>query len=299
MKQKEKIKCLICDSNNMKKYYYPDVHYNDKIFKYYECYNCSSAQLNPMPDKIDYEMMYGINDHKYLTKLSNDEKIDFSRKMPKYNHQKYQIELFKYYNYKKERKTLLDFGCGSGFYIYHAEKQGLNCTGVEFNLEFVELMKKKTGLNICTIDQIFDEKFDIIHLGHVLEHMENPQKTILDLKKYSHSDTIFIIDGPLEKNKCLSRFLIKTISIIKNKKYNTYAPQHLTLTNYNSQLLFFKKCNLEKINYCVKEQMFPLPEKFDIKNPINAFLFLFSRISILASRLNSKWGNIFHYAGKF
>jgi len=294
----KEIKCLICESAEMYNYYYPNVHYNDKVFTYLECNTCKSAQINPMPEESDYKKMYGTNDHKYLSNLEGNEKINFSKKMPTYNHQKQQIDFFNYYNYKKSKKTLLDFGCGSGFYINHAQNKGLKCTGIEFNKEFATLMKNKTGFNICTIDQIENEKFDIIHLGHVLEHMENPYETILELKKYAHSETIFIIDGPLEKNKCLSRFFIKIVSLIKNKKFNTYAPQHLTFTNYQSQLLFFERCKFEKINYSVKEQMFPFPEQFNIKSPMKSILFILSRISILISMTNSKWGNIFHYAGR-
>lgn|GEM_PF-3424258 len=290
--------CLICGNNKMHKYYYPDVHFNDKIFKYYECGSCHSAQIDPMPDENDYSKMYGVNDHAYLAKLKEGENVNFNKKYPKYNHQKFQIDFFSKNNYHITKKTLLDYGCGSGFYIYHAQKKGLDCTGVEFNPEFALLLKQKTGLNILTLNEIKGKTFDIIHLGHVLEHMENPQLALQDLKKFAHKDTLFIVDGPLEKNKCLSRLLIKTISILKHKKFNTYHPQHLTFTNYNSQLVLFENAGLTKINYQVKEQMFPLPEMFNITKPFKSLLFITSRISIAISKLNPKWGNIFHYAGK-
>ena len=291
--------CLVCRNNKMLNYYYPPVHFNNKVFTYYECGYCFSAQIDPIPDKSDYDEMYGINDHAYLKKLKEGETINFNKPYPKYNHQKYQIDLFSENNYHLGKKTLLDYGCGSGFYLYHANKKGLECTGVEFNSEFALLLKQKTGLNILTLNEIKGKMFDIIHLGHVLEHMEDPQKMLQDLKKFAHQDTLFIIDGPLEKNKCLSRFLIKTISILKHKKFNTYHPQHLTFTNYNSQLILFENAGLTKINYQVREQMFPFPEKFNITKPFNSLLFIMSRISINISKINPKWGNIFHYAGKY
>jgi ubiquinone/menaquinone biosynthesis C-methylase UbiE len=292
------MRCLVCGKDNMHNYYYPDVHFNNKIFKYYECGDCGSAQIDPMPDVDDYKKMYGVNDHRYLTELKENEFVDFNRSYPKYNHQKYQIDFFSKYKYHLHGKTLLDYGCGSGFYMHHAKKFGLDCTGVEFNADFAALLKSKTGLNIVTLEEVKGKQFDIIHLGHVLEHMEDPGMFLESMKQYAHKSTVFIIDGPLEKNTCLTRFFIKMISLIKRKKFNTYPPQHLTFTNYHSQLLLFKKNNLECMNYEVQEQMFPLPEKFEISKPFGALQFIISRISINLSRLNSTWGNIFHCAGK-
>jgi ubiquinone/menaquinone biosynthesis C-methylase UbiE len=290
--------CLVCGNNKLRKYYYPEVRFNNKTFNYYECTSCRSAQIDPMPNADDYAKMYGVNDHTYLTKLKASESVNFERIFPKYNHQKYQVDFFSKYNYHLSGKTLLDYGCGSGFYMYHAKKQGLECTGVEFNSEFASLLKEKTGLTILTVTEISGKTFDIVHLGHVLEHMENPFITMEELKKYGHKDTLFIIDGPLEKNRCLTRWMIKLISLIKNKKFNTYSPQHLTFTNYSSQLLLLEKAGFKKINYEVQEQMFPLPEVLNLMDPFKSLLFIVSRISINISKLHPKWGNVFHYAGK-
>lgn len=293
------VDCLICSNNGMIKYYYPNVHFNDKIFSYYECKKCKSAQIEPIPNEDDFNKMYGVSDHSYLLKLQENEKINFNKTLPNYNHQKYQITFLNKYLPQGKGKTLLDIGCGSGFYMYHAAKLGYECTGIEFNKEFCKILSDKTGLNITTIDTIENRKFDVIHLGHFLEHLPDPYNYLNFIKKFTHKNTIVVIDGPLEKNPCLSRFIIKTVSLIKRKKFNTYPPQHITFTNHQSQLVLFERCGLKKINYIVKEQAFPLPEKPNLKNPYKLILFIISRISIFISKTNSTWGNIFHYAGKF
>lgn len=291
--------CLICNSNNMRKYYYPDVHFNGKIFSYYECFDCKSARIVPIPDDDDFSKMYGTTDHSYLLQLKDTDRLNFDKALSRYNHQNYQLYFLKKFYAQGKGKKLLDIGCGSGFYMYHATKLGYECTGIEFNETFCNLLSQKTDLHITTFDNINNKKFDLIHLGHFLEHTPNPTETIQDIKKYAHKDTLIIIDGPLEKNACLSRFIIKCGSKIKRKKYNSYPPQHITFTNYQSQLYLFEKCGLQKINYFVKEQMFPFPERVDIKKPVTLFLFIISRCSIIISNLNPRWGNIFHYAGRF
>jgi SAM-dependent methyltransferase len=290
--------CLICGGHSFRNYYYPEVHFNNKVFRYYECNSCYSAQIDPMPGADDYLKMYGENDHAYLSKMSAKETFDFEKAYPPFNHRLYQLNFFAKYQYGSKGQTLLDYGCGNGYYMYHAQKKGIQCLGIEFNKDFAAIMSEKTGLNITTLDTIKGKTFDIIHLGHVLEHMEDPRETLSLLSQHAHLTTIFVIDGPLEKNKCLSRFIIKTGSLIRGKKYNTYAPQHLTFTNYDSQLVLFKRCGLKKINYEVAEQLFPLPENFEIKNPGNAVKYFCGRVSIFISSLFPRMGNIFHYAGR-
>jgi SAM-dependent methyltransferase len=297
------MECLICGGTAFKPYYYPPTIFNSKTFTYHECLKCHSAQISPFPNEEDMKLMYGSNDHAYLLRLKKGEHLIFNLNYPKYNHQGFQLQFFKKYNYAQYGRSLLDIGCGSGFYMNYAKTFGFSCDGMEFSEEFAKLLRVKTDLDIYSFDEfsnLFPEgkQFDIIHLGHVLEHSVEPKKFIESLKRYAHVNTIFIFDGPLEKNQCLSRFIIKFGSLLKKNKSNTYHPQHITFTDFRSQLMFFEKAGFIKINYEIQEQIFPLPDKFEFKNPFRSLLFLMARLSIALSKLNPKWGNVFHYAGK-
>lgn len=185
----------------------------------------------------------------------------------------------------------------------YVKKFGINVTGVEYNEEFAKLLRAKTDLDIFSFQEFESKynglKFDLIHFGHILEHLNHPQEMLEMAKKYSHENTILIIDGPLEKNYSFTRFVISVGSRIKGNKLNHYAPQHITFTDAKSQLLFFEKNGLEKIGFKTVEQMWPMPPKPDFNSPRNLFLFLMGRISVVISKLNSSWGNVFHYAGKY
>jgi 2-polyprenyl-3-methyl-5-hydroxy-6-metoxy-1,4-benzoquinol methylase len=279
------------------------VFFNNKTFTYFECEDCKSAVIDPLPNEEDFSKMYGENDHRYLSKLKPDEKLTFNFVSEPYNHQGYQLKFFDSHNYAAHAKTLLDIGCGSGFYMKYAAEKGLQCCGIEFDNAFVKLLKSKTDLTLFTFDQFEKEKkgekFDLIHIGHMLEHSTDPDNVINFARKFAHKDTVLIVDGPLEKNKCLSRWFIKSASLLKNKKYNTYPPQHLSFTNYDSQILFFERNGLLTQNYEVTEQMFPLPSTFSFKNPFRTALFCLARLSVNISKLHYRLGNVFHYAGKF
>jgi SAM-dependent methyltransferase len=298
------MECLICGETDFKPYYYPPTIFNKKTFNYYECCHCHSAQISPLPDGEEMKLMYGSEDHSYLLALKENEKLRFTINYPRYNHQGYQLDFFKKYKYDQFGSTLLDVGCGSGFYMNHARSCGFTCLGIEFDAEFAKLLRSKTDLNIYSFEEFENlfkdgKKFDVIHLGHVLEHSVAPAHFLNSIKKFAHPETVFVIDGPLEKNKCLSRFFIKWGSKLQGKKSNSYPPQHITFTNRFSQLHFFEKQGLEMINYEVTEQMFPFPSKFQGETMKNKLLFILGRISVNLSKLIQGSGNIFHYAGQF
>ncbi len=298
------MECLICGEKDFKPYYYPSTIFNNKTFNYFECCNCHSAQISPIPNEDDMKLMYGSEDHHYLLALKENEKLTFTKNYPKYNHQGFQLDFFKKYNYSQYGKTLLDVGCGSGFYMNNAKSFGFNCYGIEFDGDFAKLLRSKTDLDIYSFEEfekMFSNRkqFDVIHLGHVLEHTVVPAHFLNTIKKYARPETIFIIDGPLEKNMCLSRFFIKWCSKLQGKKSNSYPPQHITFTNRHSQLIMFEKQGLKKINYEIAEQMFPFPSKFKGESLKNKLLFILGRISVNLSKIVKGSGNIFHYAGRF
>lgn len=290
--------CRLCLREDLlSSYYYPDIHFNNKVFKYYKCNNCKSINVFPSPNHDDLELMYGDEDHTYLKHISG--KLIYN--YPFANHQGYQIKFLKNLKNDLSNKTLLDYGCGSGFYMNYANKYGAKSVGIEFDEDFVNLLKSKTNLDIYSFDS-FKEKFngkhfDFIHIGHVLEHINEPVKLMEELKTFANKNTRFIIDGPLEKNICLSRLFIDLGSKIKAKKYNEFSPQHLICTTYKSQLDFFNNLNLKQEKYIIAEQYFPLPSTLS-KSIVSIFSFFIASFSILISKVIPKYGNIFHYIGK-
>jgi SAM-dependent methyltransferase len=299
----DKMICPLCYSERNEPYFYPPTEFNGKVFHYKTCSACHCSYVHPFPDQSDFDSIYGENDHSYLKNLAQDEKHVYKFELPLYNHQRYQLDFFRNGEYWKNADSLLDIGCGSGFYMSYARMFGLKVVGIEYNEEFTGLLRKKTDLDIFSFSEFekkFEgKKFDLIHFGHILEHLIRPDEMLALAKRYAHDKTILIIDGPLEKNKSLARFVISIGSRIKRNKLNYYAPQHITFTDTVSQQMFFERNNLEKLRFKVAEQMWPLPAEPDFKSPKNFILFLIGRLSVVFSKLNPGWGNVFHYAGKF
>jgi SAM-dependent methyltransferase len=248
------------------------------------------------------DIMYGETDHAYLKQMREDERIDHSKSAGKYTHawfqQKYLSEDITRFNLKGKR--FLDYACGSGFLLFTAIERGMQGIGVEYNQKFAATMSAKTGLTIIGKEQFEqnEQVFDVIHLGHILEHLPDPKAFIVSLKRFAHADTLFIIDGPLELNACLAHTVIRIGSRLKRKKLNAYPPQHLTFTQVRSQRYFLETiCGFSTQRFQIAEQSFPFPNK--IVNSASSILgYCLGRVSITFSSMHPTMGNIFHFVGK-
>ncbi|WP_317168881.1 class I SAM-dependent methyltransferase [Lunatibacter salilacus] len=90
-------------------------------------------------------------------------------------------------NWLKQRNKipgrLLDFGCGTGHFLYSAKQKGWIVTGVEPNDEARNIAISKHQLIIHkSLDETKKEKkYDAITLFHVLEHVHDLKGTIRSL----------------------------------------------------------------------------------------------------------------------
>ncbi len=299
MSNKVKNICRICGHDAFSSTKYPDAHFNNKVFSYLSCKKCDSYNVFPTPNDDDFSKMYGEEDHYYLK--NTEGKLRYNFNYPFADHQGYQIKFLNEIKDQLKGKTLLDYACGSGFYMKYAEQLGVKAIGIEFDKSFVSLLKEKTDLEIYPQEEfqttLKGKTFDFIHLGHVLEHLPDPYSLIETLKSFAHKNTIFLIDGPLDRNACLHRLYVDLGSKLKGKKNREAAPQHITLTTHKSQLLFFKRLGLKKERYKIEEVYFPLPSKLS-SSPGKIVSFFIATCSIFLSKLIPNFGNVFHYRGK-
>ncbi len=187
---------------------------------------------------------------------------------------------------KKLKKTLvipnfirngkiLEIGCSYGNYLFQLKKLGWDVKGIELTKNAVDHGKNKLNLDISNIsiqDYKSGEKFDIIYLRMVLEHVESPKlvlKKCYSLLKPNGKLVLILPDiSGLE------------VRIYKNYAYTLTLPYHLyhfnpiTINNYLKLLNFqnvkifhenFDRDLLAPLNFMIREH----PNKLYLKVILN------------------------------
>ncbi len=106
-------------------------------------------------------------------------------------------------SFKVHNKTLLDVGCGTGDFLLAAKKRNWKICGIEPNQNARKLAEKKLGEQAVLksdLDEIRGQKFDVITLWHVLEHVPDLDNYILELKRMLKSNGVLIIAVPNYKS---------------------------------------------------------------------------------------------------
>ena len=104
-------------------------------------------------------------------------------------------------NRKIKNLKILDVGCGGGIICEPLARLGAKVTGIDFapnNINAAKIHSKKNKLKIKYISKDIeksklDEKFDLILMFEVLEHLDNWKKTIKNIKKNLNKNGMIII----------------------------------------------------------------------------------------------------------
>jgi SAM-dependent methyltransferase len=119
--------------------------------------------------------------------------------------------------------TLLDVGCGAGFFVREASDAGFAAEGVEFSREAVEFGRKEGGVRLTQGDLLSSEfpenTYDVVTLWHVLEHLPRPVETLKKIRTLLKRGGILVIAVP--------NFGSLQARLFRDRWYHLEVPRHL------------------------------------------------------------------------
>jgi 2-polyprenyl-3-methyl-5-hydroxy-6-metoxy-1,4-benzoquinol methylase len=154
-------------------------------------------------------------------------------------------------------KDILDFGCGKGGFLKLAEGTARSTTGIELN----RIRRKAINdLGIRCLESVKDlggaEKFDVIFLNHVLEHLYHPIEVLRELRGVLGDNGQLVIEVPHSRDVMLSTFDLESF------KNFIFWSEHLILHTRESLGRFASEAGLKE-----KEikgfQRYPLSNHFN------------------------------------
>lgn len=189
----ESVNCPFCDAteNVLFERFGSSLQYS-----YVSCCNCGLIYTNPRPTYnqhfIDaaYSSYYQYAENLQLSDLNNIN--ESSLKM-------FEQEVEYITGYDKERKAVLDIGSGMGTFLLAAKKYYKYAAGLDVSVKMAEFVEKNVGVKVRVKqyeDFLPEEKFTLIHMSHVLEHVPNPNEWISHSRDVLAPGGILVINVP-------------------------------------------------------------------------------------------------------
>jgi len=247
----EEMVCVVCSSKDTGKLFQQyDLWLNrrDTVREFYRCNNCKLIFQYPIPNTVDYLELYP----------------------PEYSFAQQESDSLSRYGLLKRCKVitrwktpgnLLDIGCGVGTFIMTMrDKFGWDVHGIEPNPIIAADGRERYNLDIKTEDiQNYDpegNKFDVITLWDVLEHLPNPNEVIAKLKTLLKPEGFLVMRVPNSQSWDARIFGKFWAGYDSPRHFFVYNPKNLAIllskvsmkiaysqTNIGSNLNFIKSIN--------------------------------------------------------
>jgi 2-polyprenyl-3-methyl-5-hydroxy-6-metoxy-1,4-benzoquinol methylase len=144
----------------------------------------------------------------------------------------------------KKKGTLLDVGSGTGAFVNEMQLSGWNVTGLEPDEDARRVAKENFQCDVMGIDDLFnlpENKYDVITLWHVLEHVHDLQAYLQQFKKILRQDGRLVIAVP--------NYTSFDASVYKEYWAAYDVPRHLYHFSPNSMKLLITKNGMSIIKF--------------------------------------------------
>lgn len=227
--------CTLCGGPAAGPAFPYESEWNGKRFRRVGCRRCKCVYVTPLPSAADFDLMYDADNYHAVhyaecgSRPEIEESLDFLA--PK----------------AAAGSRLLDFGCGNGDFLLAAVQRGFLCQGVEQGDSSIALAAERSGAPVGTLEAVeaSGQRFDIIHMADVLEHLPDPAAMLRRLEGMLAPGGRFFLEGPLERQSSLVYWFAAATKRIRrllgHREPGTQPPTHLTVTDWASQRYFFEE----------------------------------------------------------
>lgn len=187
--------CPICEKTDFTNFLIcKDYSVSGESFAISQCKSCGLKFTNPRPDQKNIDKFYESKDYISHTNVSNN-LINLVYKIAR------KFTLFSKYKilkkYTDNKGRILDYGCGTGNFLSYCKEKGWDVIGVEPNSKARSAAEKENLIILNSIDNLQDEeKFDVITLWHVLEHIHDLKYVFNKLKARLNKNGIICVAVP-------------------------------------------------------------------------------------------------------
>lgn len=208
--------------------------WSGQLYEYRGCAACGTSFVAPLPSAKELAAMYSQQSYHDIFYTAEDEE-----QPPTY--------LAEVQQYLTPGGDLLDFGCGNGDFLTTARAAGFRAVGVELDEGARSTAAEASRCEVLALAEVVAQgrRFDVIHLGDVLEHLPAPAEMLRQLEALLRPSGSFFLEGPIENNASLVHIAARVFGSAKKALgRNLYADQppfHLFRTTARAQREFLER----------------------------------------------------------
>jgi SAM-dependent methyltransferase len=187
--------CPLCNAADFKELYVAkDRHYGiSGFFRVVCCLKCFLVMLNPMYSDLELAAFYPGDYYAYQDNFQTRKWREFARRILGY-HVGTKDPRF------EKPGSVLDLGCGSGWFLEGMRRLGWDTYGVEISEQAALLGRKSRGLRIfhgTLKDAKFPSMFfDYVRANHSFEHISRPNETLEEIRRILKPEGKLLIGVP-------------------------------------------------------------------------------------------------------
>lgn len=189
-------KCPICEGGEFSEYLQGgDFFLTKEIFTIVKCKDCNFIFVNPRPSREEIFRYYKSVDYISHSNTNRGLLNKIYHLVRKRNHNK-KYRLISGY---VKSGVILDIGCATGEFLNYFKKKAWITEGVEPDKDTREFAEKKHKLTIYSeeyLDIVKFERYDVITMWHVLEHIHLLKERILQTYKLLKKEGVLIVAVP-------------------------------------------------------------------------------------------------------
>lgn len=221
--------CPLCQKNVSRDFpiYY---EFRQKRYQAKQCSGCSFVFLDPRLTTEDLRFLYSdeyfLHDGSDFGAHSESDyetaAIKGSVKFP---------EILGWIQKFKPSGDFFEIGCGMGYFLHYARRQGYIVSGIEYAELGVRTCRERFGLDVkrSSLEELSppSNRYDVIFMGDVLEHLVQPLEMLAKARGMLKSTGIVALEIPSMFNSLAGRAAIAGYRLLDIQKKMALPPYHL------------------------------------------------------------------------
>lgn len=218
--------CILCGSDDIS----TDAKFRKLLaledpFDVQRCRQCGLGWLSPRPTQEAFGKFYAYESY-FEGQDAVESYSDVARERA--NHFRKRLEKIAQLAPGGVNARLLDIGSATGEFVYEAVQLGFAAEGMEISEGARRQAKSRYGIDLLEgplISLKSGPGYDVIHMNHVLEHLQNPLETLELCNSMLNPGGLLVIEVPQQFENDVER--LKYFFRLSKPVFNKYSLHHL------------------------------------------------------------------------